>query len=203
MDRTYAIETCNVRIKFKQIEDNFSFNLKENRLQGIVKTKTSEKCIKVDEETASFLAKTNKLQEFKKEELEKNRVLIDQELADPCNIWIVCEESKIKNAENELASLTDEKKITSCTFKPMDPMKVRFLKEHCWDRIRGKENQKSCKAEGVAVLEIDSCSLEVKGTQAGRKEMITFLETLAENVYFKVRMQSRSLSLRSSVKAKQ
>jgi hypothetical protein len=72
----------------------------------------------------------------------------------------------------------------------MDPMKVRFLREHCWDRIRGKENQKSCKAEGVAVLEIDSGSLEVKGTKAGRKEMIIFLEKLAANVYSKVRMSS-------------
>jgi activator of 2-hydroxyglutaryl-CoA dehydratase len=114
--------------------------------------------------------------------------LIDQELADPCNIWIVCEESKMKNGENELASLTDEKKITSCTFKPMDPIKDRFLKEHCWGRIKEKENQKSCKAEGVAVLEIDSGSLEVKGTHAGRKEMIIFLQRLAGNVSFKVRM---------------
>ena len=192
MNRNYAIETYNVKIKFEVIEDNFSFNLKENlkenRLKDIVQTKTSEKCIKVDKETASFLAKSNKLQEFKREEIEKNQVLIDQELADPCNIWIVCEESKMKNAENELACLTDEKKITSCTFKPMDPMKVRFLKDHCWDRIRGKEIQKSCKAEGVAVLEIDSGSFEVKGTQAGRKEMIFFLEKLAGNVNFKVRM---------------
>jgi hypothetical protein len=160
--------------------------LKKKRLLDIVHTKTSQQRIRVDEETASFLVKSNKLQEFKKEQFNKHHVLIDPELVDPCNIWIVCEKSKMNNVEQELTRLINEKKITSSTFKPMDPMKVRLLKEHCWSRI--KEKEKSCKAEGVTVLEIDSCSLEVKGTQAGRKEMITFLETLAENVYFKVRM---------------
>ena len=111
--------------------------------------------------------------------------MIDLDLADPRNIWIVCENSKIYNGEQELTSLIDEKKIISCTFKPTDPMKLRFLREHCWGKI--KEKEKSCKAEGVLVLDIDANSLEVKGTKAGRNEMRIFLEKLAGNVDFKVR----------------
>ena len=160
--------------------------LQEKRLLHIIHTKTSEKCIRVDEETASFLTKSNKLQEFKKEQVDQHQVLIDQELTDPCNIWIVCEKSEMDNAEKELTNLTDEKKIGSSKFRPMDPMKVRFLRDHCWGKI--KEKEKSCKAEGIAVQEIDSDSLEVKGTQAGRKDMIFFLEKLAGNVNFKVRI---------------
>jgi activator of 2-hydroxyglutaryl-CoA dehydratase len=163
--------------------------LKVKRLLKIVHAKTSEKRVRVDEETASFLEKSDKLQEFKMEQFDQHQVLIDPELVDPCNIWIVCEESKMNNAEQELTRLTDEMKIASCTFIPMDTMKVRFLKEHCWSRI--KEKEKSCEAEGVAVLEIDSGSLEVKGTQAGRKEMITFLSDLAEQINCKVRIPQR------------
>ena len=146
--------------------------------------KTSEKCKTVDAETASFLTKSNKLQEVQKEQFDKHQVLIDHELTDPCNIWIVCEESKMKKAENELDSLTDEKKIVSGIFKPTDRMKVRFIKEHHYDKI--KEKEKSWKDEGVAVLDVDSDSLEIKGTRAGRKEMINFLQKLADNVDFKV-----------------
>ena len=148
--------------------------------------KTSEKCITVDEETASFLAKANKLQEFKEDQFDNHQVLIDTELTNPCNIWIVCEKSKMNNAEEELTSLTDAKKIASSTFRPIDPMKVRFLKEHCWGKI--KEKERSCRAEGVLVTAGDNNSLEVKGTQEGRKEMITFLQNLAEKVNFKVRL---------------
>ncbi|CAB4021318.1 poly [ADP-ribose] polymerase 14-like, partial [Paramuricea clavata] len=158
-------------------------NTEEKRLLYIIHTKTSEKSIRVDEETACFLAKSNKLQEFKREQFDQHLVLIDQELTDPCNIWIVCEKSKMDNAEQELANLTNEKKIGSSIFRPMDPMTVRFLRDHCWGKI--KEKERSCKAEGITVLEIDSCSLEVKGTQAGRKDMIVFLEKLAGNVNFK------------------
>jgi hypothetical protein len=90
------------------------------------------------------------------------------------------------NAEQELTNLTDKRKIGSSKFRPMDPMKVRFLRDHCWGKI--KEKEKSCKAEGITVQEIDSGSLEVKGTQAGRKEMVFFLERLAGNIHFKVRI---------------
>jgi hypothetical protein len=166
----------------------YSF-LKVKRLLKIVHAKTSEKRVRVDEETASFLEKSDKLQEFKMEQFDQHQVLIDPELVDPCNIWIVCEESKMNNAEQELTRLTDKMMIASCTFGPMDPMKVRFLKEHCWSRI--KEKEESCEAEGVAVLEIDSGSLEVKGTQAGRKEMITFLSDLAEQIDCQVRIPQR------------
>ena len=115
---------------------------------------------------------------------DKEQVLIDQELTDNCNIWIVCEESKMTNAEQELTSLTDEKKITNSTFKPMDSLKVRFLKEHCWGKIKDKE--RSLKAEGVVVLQSYSDSLEVKGTKAGRLDMITYLDKLVGNIYCKV-----------------
>ena len=110
--------------------------------------------------------------------------MIDPELTDPRNIWIVCEKAKIYNVEQALAKLIDENKIRSCTFGSMDPTKVRFLREHCWDRI--KEKEKSCKAEGVVVLDIDANSLEVKGTKTGRNEMMCFLQEMAENFYFKV-----------------
>jgi hypothetical protein len=152
----------------------------------IIYTKTSEKCIRVDEETASFLAKSKKLQEFKKEIYDKHQVFIDPKVTDLCNIWIVCEKSKMDNAEKELTNLINEKKIGSRKFRPMDPMKVRFLRDHCWGEI--KEKEKGCKAEGIAVQQIDSDSLEVKGSQAGRKDMIFFLEKLAGNVHFKVRI---------------
>ena len=88
------------------------------------------------------------------------------------------------NADQELAKLIDENMIRSCTFRPMDPTKVRFLREQCWDKI--KEKEKSCKAEGVVVLDNHVNSLEVKGTKTGRNEMMCFLQEMAENFYFKV-----------------
>ena len=111
-------------------------------------------------------------------------MLIDQELTDPCKIWIVCENSQMTKAEQELTTLTDEKKISSQTFKPMDRMKVRFLKEHCFPEIKAKE--RSLEKEGVVVTKTDSDSLQVTGTPAGRKEMIIFLEKQAGNIDFKV-----------------
>ncbi len=159
---------------------NFTFLLKKKRLRDIVLSKTSEKSRKVDEETATFLAKSDKLQEFTKEQFDKNQVLINQELA---NLWIVCEESKMNNAEQELTDLTDEIKIESSTIRPTDAIKVRFLKEHCLDKIKEKEH--SLKAEGVVVVS-DNETLDVKGTETGRKEMTTFLEKLAKDVISKV-----------------
>ena len=150
----------------------------------IVDTKTSQKCITVDEETATFLSKSNKLQGFKKEQFDKRQVLINPELPNPLNIWIVCEKPKIDHAEQELTSLTIGNKISSCTFRAVDPTKVRFLREHCWDKIKGKE--KSCNAEGVVVLDIDAYALEIKGTNAGRNEMMNFLQELTKSVDFKV-----------------
>ena len=91
----------------------------------------------------------------------------------------------MKDAEQELTSLTDEKKITISSFKPMDPMKVRFLKQHCWSKI--KEKEQSCKADGVVVVDSGNSSFEVKGTQEGRKAMIFYLEDLARKVNSKVR----------------
>ncbi len=76
-------------------------------------------------------------------------------------------------------------KIASSTFRPTDPIKVRFLKEHCLDKIKAKE--KSLKAEGVAVVDTGNDSLDVKGTKTGRKEMTTFLEKLAKDVMSKVK----------------
>ena len=148
----------------------------------IVDTKTSQKCITVDEETATFLSKSNKLQKFKKEQFDKHQVLIDPELdVDPCNIWIVCEKSKISDTGRELTSLT----VGSSTFRPLDAMKVRFLKKYRWGVI--KEKEKSYKAEGVTVSkDIYINSFEVKGTLHGRVNMIMFLEELAGNVVFKV-----------------
>ena len=150
----------------------------------IVDVKTSERCISLDEETATFLTESNKVKEFQKEQFDKHQVMIDQELTDPRNIWIVCEKSKIYNAEQELGGLADEKKIASCEFKTKDPLELRFLREHCWDKI--KEKEKSCKAEGVVVRDINYDSLKVKGTRAGRNEMMNFLKGLAKKIDFKV-----------------
>lgn len=146
--------------------------------------KTSEKSIEVDDETAKFLAKSEKLQKFKKAQFDKHQVLIEEELTSPCKFWIVCEQSKISSVENDLMDLIKEKKIEISKFTTTDPMKIRFLKEHCWDKIKEKET--SCEVEGVVVSKIESYSLEIKGTNAGRKEVITFLETLAEKVELKV-----------------
>ena len=110
--------------------------------------------------------------------------MIDLEHADTANIWIVCEKFKIDNAEQELTSFIDKNKITSNNFSTIDPMKVRFLREHCWDKI--KEKEESCKAEGVVVREINAESFEVKGTKAGRSEMETFLAIQAGKIDYKV-----------------
>ena len=115
-----------------------------------------------------------------KEQFDKHQVLINPDIADPRNIWIVCEKSKMKNAKQALTSLIDENEISSCKFGLVDPMKVRFLRERCWDKIKKKEE--SCKAEGVVVLDIDANSLEVKGIKAGRKKMMIFLQELARKI---------------------
>ena len=114
----------------------------------------------MDEETASFLSKSNKLQKFKKEQLDRNQVMI--KLINPRNIRIVCEKSKMYNAVQELTNLIDKNKISSCIFESLDPMEVCFLGEQA--KIREKE--KSFKAEGVVVLNIDANYLEIKGTEA-------------------------------------
>ena len=160
------------------------FILKKKRLLKTVDVKTSEKFISLEEETVMFLKESNKLQEFKKEQFDKHQVMIEPELTDLRNIWIVCEKSKIHNAEKELRGLTDEKKIDSCDFTTQEPMEFRFLMEHCWDDI--KEKEKSCKAEGVIVFDIKHDSLKVKGTKAGRDEMINFLKRLVNNIDSKV-----------------
>ena len=150
----------------------------------IVFAKTSEKLKKVDVDTADFLAKSEKLKRFKKEQFDNNQVFVNQELANPRKIYIVCEESKMNNAEQDLKILTEEMKIRNRTYEPPDLMKLRFLKGHCWNRITEKE--KSLKAEAVAVICYHDNSLQVKGTRKGREEMITFLDDLVKTVTSKV-----------------
>ena len=143
-----------------------------------------EKCFKVDKETGRFLSTSTKLHQFKKEQFDKHQVFIEPELADPCSIWIVCEKSKMSNAEKQLKSLTDKNRITSCTFEPTDLMKVRFLREYCWGKIQKKETR--FKIEGVVVLDINAGSFVVKGTEAGINDMVIFLNELAGNIVCKV-----------------
>ena len=140
--------------------------------------------MQVDNETANFLAKSDKLEKFKKEQFDKNQALVTQALANPCNLYIVCEESKMNNAELDLRNLTDDMKIRKSSFRPSDLMTSRFLKEHCWNKITEKE--KSLKAEGVAVICNHDNSFEVKGTRKGTEEMTTFLDNLAKKVNAKV-----------------
>ena len=136
----------------------------------------SEKCGNIDNETASFLLKSAKVKEFKKEQLDQHQVLIS---IDSCKIWIVCEESKMTSAEKELTSFLNKNKMGSSTFGPIDQRKFRFLKEHCWNKVIKKVQR--CKAEGV-VVKNDIDSIEIKGTQTGRTDMITFLEMQTQNV---------------------
>ena len=68
----------------------------------------------------------------------------------------------------------------SSSFRSIGPMKLRFLREHCWTEIKKKEN--ICKEECVTVSNVDKNSFEIKGTNAGRDEMIMFLTGLAANV---------------------
>ncbi|XP_028405587.1 uncharacterized protein LOC114528176 isoform X2 [Dendronephthya gigantea] len=149
-------------LSLKKFHDN-----EIERLLKVVLEKTTEKSIKVDDETAKFLRKSEKLQKFKKEQFDKHQVLIEQEVTCPWKFWIVCEQSKISNVENDLMILIKEKKIGISKFTPTDPMKIRFFEEHCWDKI--KEKECNCKVEGIVIRKIESASLEVKGTDAGRK----------------------------------
>ena len=93
-------------------------------------------------------------------------------------------QSNICNADQELTSLSNEKMIGSSTFRPIDAMKGRFLREHCWGKI--KEKEKSYKSEGVVILNINANSFEIKGTKASRADMIMYLEGLVGNVNCKV-----------------
>ena len=99
-------------------------------------------------------------------------------------MWIVSEESKINKAEQELRSLTDENKINDVSYRFNDPMKFRFLCDHCWDAI--KEKERSCRAEGVTVLDFDDNAFTVEGTDLGRDHMIEFLNELTRKVGFEV-----------------
>lgn len=160
------------------------FILKKKLLQEVVYEKISEKCIKVDDETVTFLLKSEKLQNFRKEQFEKHHVLIDFEIADPQNIWIVGEKSKVNNAEQELTTLINETKITTYEFSTIDQIKLHFLREHCWDKI--KEKEKCFAKEGVIVREINDKLFEVKGTKAGRDDMEIFLAILASKIEYEV-----------------
>lgn len=147
--------------------------------------KTSEKCKTIDKETANYLKNSGKLEELKKELFEKHQFFLDSEGTDPCNIWIVCDKSKMDNANKELTDFLDENTISSSTFKPTDPIKFRFLNEHCRKKVAKEERTDRCKVEGVSV-NVSAHSFEVKGTQKGRKDMICFLENLSGKVDCKV-----------------
>ena len=109
-------------------------------------------------------------------------MLIDIE-HNPCLISITCELSKMENAEREAASLINKMRIQSCAV-PIDPRKMRFLRDHLWSTIA--EKTISCNAEGVGFDDIGSGYLEITGTKKGRNDMITFLEELTGNVKGKV-----------------
>ncbi|XP_046856440.1 uncharacterized protein LOC124449537 isoform X2 [Xenia sp. Carnegie-2017] len=156
-------------------------NVEEERVVEIIKSKTSEKLVKIDEETGKFLAKSDHLLTFTKDQLNKNKVLICTELANPDNIWIICEESKMKDAEQDLRNLIAEKKIEDGVFKPVISAKVRFLQEHRWDKIMSKMQE--LKNEGVDVEKTaDENSLRVKGTPKGKKKMIEYLDKKAGGI---------------------
>ena len=123
-----------------------------------------------------------RLQEFKREQFEKHQVLIDI-VNNPCTIWMTGEMPKMNRAVREVASLIDKMRIQSCGVR-IDPLKMCFLRAHMWSTIT--EKAISCNAEGVDVNDIGSGYLEITGTQAGRNDMITFLEELSENVEHKV-----------------
>ncbi|XP_046856560.1 uncharacterized protein LOC124449656 [Xenia sp. Carnegie-2017] len=156
-------------------------NVEEERVVEIIKLKTSEKLVKIDEETGKFLAESDHLSTFIKEQLNKNKVFICTELVNPDSIWIICEESKMNDAEQDLRNLIAGKKIGNVAFKPEISAKVRFLQEHCWDKIMNKKQK--LKNEGVDVEKTaDAKSLRVKGTPKGKKKMIEFLDKKAERI---------------------
>ena len=151
-----------------------------------------EKCIYAsNKETGIFLSHSTKFQEFKNKQFENHQVLIDQETANPRNVWIVCEQSQMTKAEGAVRCFLQEQKISSQKFLGKDPIKFRFLKEHCWDKIKEKES--NSKSEGV-IVQIDpkdSGSFELKGTDSGRKDMNDFLCELERKVIFKVRRYTK------------
>ena len=91
----------------------------------------------------------------------------------------------MENANKELTDFLDENTISSSTFKPADPIKFRFLKEHCRENVVKELRTDRCKVGGVSV-NVSAHSFDVKGTQKGRKDMICFLENLSEKVDCKV-----------------
>ena len=116
-------------------------------------------------------SKSENLQEFKNEQLQIPDLILIREIIEPL----------MSNSNQVLERLIDERAIESSTFKPMDTMKVRFLSQHCWDKI--KEKERSYKGEGVVVSKADDAnSLEVKGTKKGRSDMIMVLGELAGKV---------------------
>ena len=139
------------------------------------------------------MAKSDHLLTFTEEQLNKNKVLISTELANPDNIWIICEESKMKDAEQDLRKLIAENKIDNRVFKPEISAKVRFLQEHRWDKIMNKMQE--LKNEGVDVEKTaDANSLRVKGTPKGKKKMIEYLDKKAGGINSKVRISGVFLS---------
>ena len=152
----------------------------------VVSAKTSEKHIQVDEETASYLESLGKIRKFEEQQFDKHQILIETEHNNPCNIWIVCERSKINNATQELTSFIDKNKIASSIFETVDPMKVRFLKDHCRELIEMKAN--AFQSEVVTVFDQVSNWLEVIGTLADRKQMLFYLGKCAARVVDKVCM---------------
>ena len=137
----------------------------------------------MDIKTASYLTKSGKIQKFTDEQFEKHQVLVEPEHNNHCNIWIVCEKSKMNNAIQELTTLINENKIESTTYK-VTPMNASFLKRYDWRIIKTMENYLD--TQDVSVIECGNDSFEVTGTMVSRNEMLHYLEKRAARVVEKV-----------------
>ena len=133
--------------------------------------------------TASYLTKSGKIQKFTDEQFDKHQVLVEPEPHNPCNIWIVCEKSKMDNAIKELTTLINENKIESTICK-VTPMKACFLKRYDSRIIKTMENDLN--TQDVSVFECGNDSFEVTGTIVGRNEMLNYLKERAARIVYKV-----------------
>ena len=148
-------------------------------MKNIVLNMTSEKCVRIDDDTGPFLSKSKKLKDFQVEQFDKFGVMVEYETVDPRNIWIVSENSKTSNALEEVMTFTKLNAIHTNTFQT-EESRARFLTSHLKDDVATLCEHLS--EEGVQVNHLNSGSFMIKGTKAGIKQAIDSLLSLLEQV---------------------
>ena len=148
-------------------------------MKNIVLNMTSEKCVRIDDDTGRFLSKSKKLKDFQVEQFDKFGVMVEYETVDPRNIWIVSENSKTSNTLEEVMTFTKLNAIHTNTFQT-EEIRARFLTSHLKDDVATLCEHLS--EEGVQVNHLNSGSFMIKGTKAGIKQAIDSLLSLLEQV---------------------